>query len=172
MFDQSRQNSHTSHDNRYTLKMIMYFSKSRFADQLSMVNGELTSILVQSRQSNFGHKITGMLACRDGYYMEVLEGPVNEIDSLMVRISNDGRHSEPRIVLDKIVRERSFPKWSLKMVSSCHLDEDFNHYLNSHKQELMTLKGFDARLFGLFYDLSAYESETEFHQHYLSSGAA
>lgn len=74
---------------------------------------ELLALLKVARQKNAERGLTGMLLYRDGTYMQFLEGPRSEIDSLLARLREDPRHYGIRILREGILPSRLFPEWSM-----------------------------------------------------------
>ena len=90
------------------LQCIIYVSKSAALD-----DGILTKILAISRAWNFEHNITGILLYNDGNFMQVLEGPGNEIKSIFEKIKKDKKHKEVSLIACKNVKCRSYSEWSM-----------------------------------------------------------
>ncbi|QPK83731.1 BLUF domain-containing protein [Corynebacterium qintianiae] len=65
----------------------------------------------QARNSSAG--ITGFLISRDFTYVQFLEGPPEEIDSLMDSIRADKRHHSIHTLIEEPASQRRFPKWSM-----------------------------------------------------------
>ena len=65
---------------------------------------------------NKENDITGTLCYGNGAFLQCLEGSKHVIIELVDRIAKDIRHKEVRILLVKPIKERSFFKWSMRMV--------------------------------------------------------
>lgn len=91
------------------LKYLVYTSVAT----REMSPGDLESILLTARAHNLEAEITGVLLYRDGSFIQFLEGPPAEIDSLMDSIVTDDRHTNVRVVLVERVSERSFGDWRM-----------------------------------------------------------
>ncbi len=76
-------------------------------------SGTLNSILVHAQRTNPSVGITGALICREDVYLQLLEGPEDEVRKAMERIRRDDRHVEFRIHVEKTVPERMFGKWAM-----------------------------------------------------------
>jgi hypothetical protein len=74
---------------------------------------ELTTILVQARQSNDYVGITGALVYGEGKFMQILEGEKPAITALYERIVGDPRHRAIVKLADKPIEERTFLNWSM-----------------------------------------------------------
>ena len=91
-----------------SLYRIIYSSRP-FGYDSSMLNG----ILMQARRANERDDITGALICREDVYLQLLEGPEEEVRHALERIRRDDRHVEFRVHVEKTVPERMFGKWAM-----------------------------------------------------------
>lgn len=73
----------------------------------------LNSILVHAQRTNPGRGITGALICREDVYLQLLEGPEDEVRQALERIRRDDRHVEFQVHVEKNVPERLFGKWAM-----------------------------------------------------------
>lgn len=76
-------------------------------------DGRLNDLLAQSRRSNHEHDLTGMLLYRRGRFFQVLEGPQDAVDELMMKIRRDPRHTGVRVLLSEHIDERRFTEWTM-----------------------------------------------------------
>jgi hypothetical protein len=74
---------------------------------------DLVDLLMRSRRSNHAKGITGMLLCKDGNFMQCLEGERAAIDELYVRIRGDARHRGCIVLASGPLAERRFHDWSM-----------------------------------------------------------
>lgn len=80
---------------------------------------ELTAILTKSRDWNHSVGITGLLIYKDwvdekrGNFMQLLEGPKNDVVELFEKIVADPRHHTKLLLEDGPIAERTFPDWSM-----------------------------------------------------------
>ena len=65
---------------------------------------------------NAGLLVTGALVATENRFAQVLEGPNANVDTLMVSILRDPRHTAINVIRDTPIRRRTFPKWSLAYV--------------------------------------------------------
>lgn len=91
------------------LLCIIYISKSVEPQNDDM----LTKILHTSREWNFEHGITGILLYNKCDFMQVLEGPSQEVDLMFEKIKLYKRHKEVLQIVGKKVKNRSFGKWAM-----------------------------------------------------------
>lgn len=78
-----------------------------------MQTDELADLLSQSRENNARLDITGMLAYKEGNFIQALEGPEAAVTSLFTKIEQDPRHTGVlRLIKDRI-EARQFASWSM-----------------------------------------------------------
>ena len=79
-------------------------------------------IVASARRFNPEHGITGILVYGSGVFFQWLEGPRDNIKSLMARLRSDSRH-EQIVLLSEVeeVRERVFPDWDMELVTTDHI---------------------------------------------------
>ncbi|GLB65448.1 hypothetical protein NCCP2495_33300 [Dietzia sp. NCCP-2495] len=91
------------------LKYLVYSSVAT----RTMLPADLESILFTARRENLKAGITGLLLYRGTSFVQFLEGPPDEIDALMDRISVDDRHSRLQVLMVERVDQRSFEDWRM-----------------------------------------------------------
>lgn len=69
---------------------------------------QLERMLDKCRANNRAKGISGLLIRDHGAFLQVLEGPRPEIETLMGRIESDGRHSEMRVLQVAAITARQF----------------------------------------------------------------
>ena len=74
---------------------------------------ELMPLLRTSRTRNRERDISGLLAYRDGHYLQILEGPDDEIETLYKSIAQDSRHRDVRLISQAPIEVRDFGKWPM-----------------------------------------------------------
>tara|TARA_B100001250_G_scaffold392000_1_gene393419 strand:+ start:1283 stop:1693 length:411 start_codon:yes stop_codon:yes gene_type:complete len=74
----------------------------------------LSSILTTSRFNNKKKDITGALICREDIFLQLLEGPEDDIMLTYESIKRDDRHLNIYHILDHKVEQRLFPAWSMR----------------------------------------------------------
>lgn len=94
------------------LERILCFS-SAVQDAISITT---LSILVGSSETrNKTSNITGVLMTDRTSFVHVLEGESHKLDSLIEKLSNDGRHRDFRILARREVSVRRYEEWTLIM---------------------------------------------------------
>ena len=86
---------------------------------------DLRDILQSSQTSNAALDITGVLVFGGGTFVQVLEGPEQKVLRLYVKIMDDKRHDNCRIVYITPTRNRLFGEWSMGVIESDPLE--FQH---------------------------------------------
>lgn len=79
----------------------------------------LCAILVVAQTNNVRDQITGALTYCDGWFVQVIEGPLAPLDDLMLRLAGDDRHSNIKVGERIPVTKRLFPDWCM---ASVHLE--------------------------------------------------
>ncbi len=87
-------------------------------------DAEVARIIGTARRCNAEHGITGMLVFGRGIFFQWLEGPRDNVTSLMSLLRTDRRHDNI-ILLSEVeeVRERLFPDWDMELVTGDHIRE-------------------------------------------------
>lgn len=75
--------------------------------------GVLSGILMDARRMNERDNITGALVCRADVYIQLLEGPEEQVKRAVERIGRDDRHLEMKLHVAKSVSERMFGNWAM-----------------------------------------------------------
>ena len=76
-------------------------------------SSELDRIAKTSRARNMTKGLTGILLCKDGSVLQVLEGDEKVVKDLYEKISKDPRVSNLLIMIQRNGAEREFPNWSM-----------------------------------------------------------
>ncbi len=88
---------------------VIYISKASEA----LSNDEIDSILKLSRKNNSELCITGFLIYNNGYFMQLIEGRREAIETLLAKVMEDSRHSDIRIILRAFNERRLFTDWTM-----------------------------------------------------------
>ncbi len=94
------------------MKVIVYTSKVAVDDQ--EFSGTLRAIVASSARNNSRHDITGAMVCHNGRFLQVIEGPDEQVDSLFSVIRVDSRHTEIEVLFNELSMVRHFPEWSMR----------------------------------------------------------
>lgn len=74
---------------------------------------DIEGILEESRHNNAIDGITGLLWSDGTHFLQVLEGPHENVGATMGRILSDHRHSAIVVLRDEAVADREFGGWSM-----------------------------------------------------------
>ena len=74
----------------------------------------LLGILFKARSKNAKADVTGCLICRDDLYLQLLEGPVDQVQQIYSKIQEDDRHVEVTQLISHEVDTRMFGKWAMR----------------------------------------------------------
>ena len=74
---------------------------------------QLMALLRGARANNRRRGITGLLAYRDGQFMQILEGEKAEIQRLFATIEADPRHDAVAVIWRSPIEERDFAAWPM-----------------------------------------------------------
>ena len=84
--------------------------------------GELLKILEISRANNERDSITGMLLYKEGNFMQVLEGPEDNVLARYESIRRDTRHKDIYLLSVQPIRAREFPRWEMGFANIDQID--------------------------------------------------
>jgi hypothetical protein len=97
---------------------------------------KLNNLLEESRSANLKIGITGLLAYKDGNFMQSLEGQEQKVIELMQKISRDTRHFGIILMCKGFVERREFSNWSMAYLNlSGDPSEGFSDFLTPDKSE-------------------------------------
>ena len=88
---------------------LIYFSKALFEP----TNDDIQEMLIQFREFNTAHNITGMLLYDGIHFSQMIEGDKQDITNLYSRIQKDPRHKVLTISSTRPVERRRFTKWAM-----------------------------------------------------------
>ena len=106
-------------------------------------------IIEVSRRSNPERGITGLLVFGSGIFFQWLEGPRDNVISLMERLKTDPRHENVVLLTEsEEVRERLFPDWAMELVTTTDIRDVLQDALDtaSDEKNAAVLKDLLARL--------------------------
>ncbi len=120
--------------------MIRLLYLSQAAPQVN--EEQVRDILQAAHKNNPPAGITGVLIRGGGMFMQVLEGPEHTVLRQYVKILDDRRHSDCRILFISPASERIFDKWSMGLIESHPLHFEHIAELRSHRLEAVQAKTF------------------------------
>ncbi|MDJ0379137.1 BLUF domain-containing protein [Cryobacterium sp. PH31-L1] len=83
------------------------------AAALSLSDQDIVAILVQARANNVAHHLIGALIYHEGRFIQILEGPDDEVRARFAIISADPRHRLTYTVSEEQIASRQFPEWTM-----------------------------------------------------------
>ena len=78
-----------------------------------MTDNCLNNLLDRTRPKNSAMSVTGMLLYIDPYFVQILEGDIDDLSETFTRISKDPIHHKVSLILKKPIAERSFANWAM-----------------------------------------------------------
>ena len=78
-----------------------------------MSEEDVLSILHQARANNTRYGLTGALLYFEGRFIQILEGPDDEVHARFAAISADPRHRSIHKISEDEIAERQFPEWTM-----------------------------------------------------------
>ena len=99
-----------------------------------MSKQELLDLLNECVRNNQPAHITGMLLYKDGKFMQILEGPDQNVRRIFAAIERDHRHYSVIKLVEGPITERLFPTWTMgfRDLDAIRAEEvpDYEGYLN------------------------------------------
>jgi len=114
---------------------MLYFSEAA----PGITGDDVQNILQSSRRNNQTIGITGVLVHGGGLFMQVLEGPEQAALRLYVKILDDRRHGNLRIIQISPANERMFQNWSMGVIDKDPLE--FQHIAELRERRLESVNG-------------------------------
>jgi hypothetical protein len=97
-----------------TLNQLLYTSRNRPESYIV----DLGAILNVSRKNNPNLGITGFLIATETHYIQFIEGPAENVAQLFYFILVDERHSDIRLVFERVGERRYFPSWTMHSLAA------------------------------------------------------
>ena len=73
----------------------------------------LLDILRRAREKNHRLGVTGVLLHHEGHFFQVIEGPVEAVQSLYETIARDPRHGQLVKIVEEPIFKRDFAEWTM-----------------------------------------------------------
>lgn len=90
------------------------FSLTYVSASTNLLNeNQLKDLLYVCKDKNRLIDVTGMLLYRNGYFIQVLEGEKDIVETLYAKIKNDPRHMNALVVSREVITNRNFNAWSM-----------------------------------------------------------
>jgi hypothetical protein len=102
----------------HSIHNLVYCSRST----VGMDKAALDKIIAAAKYHNPRFGITGLLVYGSGIFFQWLEGPRDNVTSLMKIISSDPRHSSVVVLSqDDEIQDRLFPNWDMELVEAADI---------------------------------------------------
>ena len=117
------------------MKTVAYTSKAIHTNHSSSNLADIPNILLPARKWNSKNGISGVLGYVDNYYLQVIEGPEEAVNTLISRLVIDPRHCEISFFVNqsRVDSARFFANQSMKLISSKDRNDQLIDYLHHHQ---------------------------------------
>ena len=123
-------------------KSLIYVSKAK----KNVDHEEILKILTHSWKYNHNSYISGMLLYDNGYFIQIIQGPIATIDRLYTRISKDPRHSNIKLVGEEFLPVRDCNGWGIGFYENQEVADIFYEAFNvGHGKALEIVNYTDAK---------------------------
>lgn len=112
------------------IMQLIYISRANY----EFSNAELQKLLNVARSKNALRGLSGMLLYHERSFLQVVEGPVHEIEGLFKILSHDPRHTKIKVLFKDIVAAKEFDKWSMGFVDTTGLTNTAEGFVNYKSQ--------------------------------------
>lgn len=101
------------------LIFIIYISRAaiHFEEQ------QIAELALKSAEKNKTVDATGLLLKAGNHFLQILEGPPENIRPLLAKIKRDPRHTNVRVLFEESITNRRFGQWGMNYLP---LDGSFN----------------------------------------------
>ncbi|WP_103654477.1 BLUF domain-containing protein [Agarilytica rhodophyticola] len=144
------------------MKCIVYISRVVSKKNGVAVPEGLSDIYMSARKFNARFDITGVLAFKNSFYLQIIEGGNNEVNQLYRNIQADKRHSDIHTLIDMDISQRSFAKKSMRLVTLVQKDKEIERFITKYSSVISKFSNQQLSLLNNFYDLSL--PHQEFHK--------
>ncbi len=90
---------------------ILYISDCLISEEA--LETEIRKIRTAASVNNKRDEITGLFLLVENRFLQLMEGEEANVRSCFGRIKNDPRHKDLRMLVQRSVEKRLFPKWSM-----------------------------------------------------------
>lgn len=94
------------------MHQLIYTSEAK----CELSHEDVFRIVEQSARNNPGLDITGFLLFRGGRFLQLIEGPLVALETLLQRLARDDRHHSLHVLSRVPITRRSFPRWRMRRV--------------------------------------------------------
>lgn len=120
------------------MKCIAYISEAPLTNRGVRLPIGLSDIAKASNR-NSAADMTGFLCYRQGCYLQVIEGPDEEVSQLVSKLLADSRHENTLVFINKSISKRSFPDWKVNVFSFLDQSPLFKQFITGYRFEIISL---------------------------------
>jgi hypothetical protein len=94
------------------MKLLAYISEYKGSNDF--IENDLKQINVSAKKRNKILDITGVLFYQNNLFLQIMEGPDQNVDHLMNIIKQDSRHKNIQFLIQYEVHKRDFSEWNME----------------------------------------------------------
>lgn len=143
------------------MKHILYVSRLAQAAHGPLVPRNLLNIYKHAKRNNQKYNITGLLSYKEGYYLQAIEGPDQNVDALFRNILRDKRHTDVLVLVDQSCEEVCFRTWGFESSFDLGCNPDFAKFSERYRRELSQIDREKKELLSIFYKSNADKETTK-----------
>lgn len=96
-----------------SINQLVYISQAT----RKMSTTDLNEIHKKAQDNNSTMDVTGSLFYNGGWFLQVLEGPLDTLKKLYDKIEKDPRHKNSRVLYNEPAKFRTFTRWTMNMTN-------------------------------------------------------
>jgi len=96
-----------------SINQLIYISQAT----RKMSNQDLVEIHTKAQNNNAKVDVTGSLFYNGGWFLQILEGPIETLSKLYNKIEEDTRHKNSRVLYNEPAKFRTFTRWTMNMTN-------------------------------------------------------
>jgi hypothetical protein len=132
------------------MKCITYVSQAVSSQHNSVVPAGLARIYAHSRKINAVLGISSILTHCNGYYLHIIEGEDDNVNTLLERIKKSSLHKNITIIFDTTIKKRYFPSLPIRLTPDIYRDPEFIRFLSDFQVHLKQLEPAPLSVFNTF----------------------
>lgn len=95
------------------IRSLVYCSRSGIVGSDVMLQAQVLRIMASAGRHNARLGVRGVLMLDEGWFTQLLEGPVDGVEALFARISQDRRHTEVTLLESGQIAAHRLPDWPM-----------------------------------------------------------
>ncbi len=95
-----------------------------------MEHENVMDILQVSWRHNHNSDISGILIYDDNYFVQLLQGPINTVDTLYEKISRDLRHHSIELIGTELLARKDVNGWGMGLINNQEMVENLYQKYN------------------------------------------